>query len=157
MIKENGLFKGNSYFYENIIFRIMSKFLSTKYSTAAFDAATLLLRVISGVLMMNHGYGKLIHFAEYKEKFMNFMGMGQTFSLILVVFAEFFCALFVILGLFTRFAVIPIIIGMCVALFKAHNGDFFGDGEVAALYIGAFITLLFIGPGRISVDRMFGK
>lgn len=133
------------------------KLLSTKYSATAFNVATLLLRVISGVLMMDHGYGKLIHFAEYKEKFMNFLGLGQTLTLVLVVFAEFFCALFVVLGLFTRFAVIPIIIGMCVALFKAHNGDVWGDGQMAALYIGAFVTLLLIGPGRFSVDRLFGK
>ncbi len=135
----------------------MTKFISTKYSATAFDVATLFLRLASGVLMMSHGYAKLIHFSEYKEKFMNFMGLGQTMSLLLVVFAEFFCALFIALGLFTRFAVIPLIIAMCVALFKAHNSDFFGDGEKAALYIAAFVTLLLVGPGRFSVDRMIGK
>ncbi|MGB4815327.1 MAG: DoxX family protein [Ferruginibacter sp.] len=135
----------------------MAKFLSTKYSATAFDVAILILRVASGVLMMNHGYGKLIHFSEYKVKFMSFMGLGQTTSLLLVVFAEFFCALFIVLGLFTRFAVIPLIIAMCVALFMAHSGDFFGDGEKATLYIGAFVNLLLVGPGRFSVDRLFGK
>ncbi len=106
---------------------------------------------------MNHGYDKLVHFAQYKGKFMNLLGMGQTTTLVLAIFAEFFCALFIVLGLFTRLAAIPLIITMCVALFKAHNANFFGDGEMATLYLGAFITLLLVGPGRVSIDSMIGK
>ncbi|HSN61435.1 MAG TPA: DoxX family protein [Ferruginibacter sp.] len=135
----------------------MKKLLSTKYSTASFNAATLLLRIISGALMMNHGYDKLVHFAQYKGKFMNFLGIGSAASLSLVIFAEFFCALFLIIGLFTRLATIPLIVVMCVALFKSHNADFFGEGEKAALYLAAYLTLLFVGPGRVSVDGMVGK
>lgn len=135
----------------------MKKLLSTKYSTGAFNAAMLILRLGSGVLMMNHGYGKLMNFSTLQHKFMNFLGMGSTFSLALVVFAEFFCALFIIIGLFTRLAVIPLIIVMAVALFKAHNAEFFGEGETAAIYLTAYLTLLFVGPGKISVDSMIGK
>ncbi len=135
----------------------MKKLLSTQYSGGAFNTAMLVLRLALGGLMMKHGYDKLIHFAEYKPKFMNFMGMGQTASLALVVFAEFFCALFIIIGLFTRLAVIPLIIAMCVALFKAHNSDFLGEGEMATLYLAGYITLLIVGPGKVSVDGMIGK
>jgi len=135
----------------------MKRLLSTKYSAASFNAATLLLRIVSGTLMMNHGYDKLVHFAQYKGKFMNFLGLGQATSLSLVIFAEFFCALFIIIGLFTRLAAIPLIVVMCVALFKAHNADFLGEGEKATLYLVAYLTLLFTGPGRVSVDGMVGK
>ena len=38
------------------------------------------------------------------------------------VFAEFFCAAFIILGLFTRLASIPLVIAMGVAVFFAHKG-----------------------------------
>ncbi len=135
----------------------MKKLLSTKYSAGAFNAAMLLFRIAVGALMMKHGYDKLVHFAEYKSKFINFMGIGQTASLAMVVFAEFFCALFIIIGLFTRLAAIPLIIGMCVALYKAHNLDFMGEGETATLYLASFIVLLLVGPGRVSVDGMVGK
>lgn len=135
----------------------MKKMLSTSYSAGAFNAAMLILRLAAGVLMMKHGYDKLVHFSTYKATFMSFLGLGSTSSLALVIFAEFFCALFIIIGLFTRWAAIPLIITMGVALFKSHNGDFMGDGEMAALYLGAYITLLFIGPGRISIDGMIGK
>jgi putative oxidoreductase len=136
----------------------MKKLLSTKYSAGAFSAAMLILRVGLGVLMMAHGYDKLTHFAAYQVKFMNFMGIGTTASLALVVFAEFFCSLFLILGLFTRLAAIPLIITMCVALFKAHNGNVFDDhGQVATLFLTGYLVLLFVGPGRVSVDSMIGK
>jgi len=135
----------------------MKKLFFTKYSAGAFNAAMLLLRLCVGVLMMNHGYDKLVHFNKYQHGFMNFLGLGSTVSLGLVVFAELFCALFIIIGLFTRLTAIPLIITMSVALFKAHNADFFGDGEMAALYLTGYLVLLFVGPGKISVDGMMGK
>ncbi len=135
----------------------MRKLLSTKYSAGAFNAAILILRLSLGILMMHAGYNKLVNFGEMQHKFMNFMGIGSSASLALVVFAEFFCSLFLILGLFTRFAAIPLIITMCVALFKAHNGEVFGDGQAAALYLTGYVVLLFVGPGRVSVDSMIGK
>jgi putative oxidoreductase len=135
----------------------MKKLLSTKYSAGAFNAAMLVLRLGVGILMMVHGYDKLVHFSEYQGKFMNFLGIGTTMSLALVVFAEFFCSLFLVLGLFTRLAAIPLIVTMCVALFKAHNAEFTGDGEMASIYLTAYMVLLFVGPGKVSVDGMIGK
>jgi putative oxidoreductase len=135
----------------------MNKLLSTKYSAGAFNTAMLLLRLAVGFLMINHGYGKLVHFGEMQSKFMNFLGLGSTISLALVVFAEFFCSLFLILGLFTRLSAIPLIIATSVALFKAHHADFFGDGEKASLFLGCYLVLLILGPGKISVDGMTGK
>ena len=135
----------------------MKKLLSTKYSAGAFNAAILLLRLTTGFLMMSHGYDKLIHFGTKHNSFMNFLGIGSTLSLSLAIFAEFFCSLFVIMGLFTRFAVIPLIITMCVAIFKIHNANVFGKGEIATLFLAGYILLLFVGPGKVSVDTMMGK
>lgn len=135
----------------------MGKLTSTSYTTGAFNAGMLVLRLGLGGLMMKHGYDKLIHFAKYKSQFINFLGIGQSMSLSLVIFAEFFCALFILIGLFTRLATIPLIIVMCVALFKAHNADFMGEGEMATLYLTGYLGLLFLGPGKISIDGMMGK
>ena len=135
----------------------MKRILSTKYSSGAFNFAMLILRLGLGVLMLSHGYSKLIHFNEMKGSFINFMRLGSTLSLSLDIFAEFFCSIFLILGLFTRLAVIPILIAMSVALFKAHHCDLFGSGERATIYLACTITILFCGPGKISVDGMIGK
>ena len=108
----------------------MKKLLSINCPDSAFNSAAFLLRIGFGILMMHHGYDKLVKFAEMKSHFINFMGIGSTASLLLVVFAEFFCAMFVVLGLFTRLATVPLIICMAVALGKAHNWDFFGNGSI---------------------------
>jgi putative oxidoreductase len=92
----------------------MRKLFSSKYSAGAFNAAMLFLRLAFGILMMNHGYQKLLHFADKQHSFMNFLGMGSTLSLLLVIFAEFFCALFIILGLFTIELTVGLIITICL-------------------------------------------
>jgi putative oxidoreductase len=132
----------------------MKKLVSTSYSDSAFNTAMLLLRIVIGVLLFKHGYDKMVHFQEYSAKFINFMGIGQKASLSLSIFAEAFCSLLVVIGLFTRLAAIPIIINLSVALFKAHNGDFWGAGQPATLFLIGFVVLLFVGPGRASVDGM---
>ncbi|MDF2191794.1 DoxX family protein [Paraflavitalea sp. CAU 1676] len=133
------------------------KLISTSYSDGAFNFGALVLRLAMGGLLLPHGYDKLVHFAQYKAKFINFMGIGQTASLSLTVFAELFCSLFVILGLATRLAAIAPFIAMFVALWKGHNLDIFGKGEHAALFMFGFLVILVIGPGRASVDGAMGK
>jgi len=124
------------------------------YSSSAFNIAMLILRVGAGVLLISHGYDKLVHFSEYSAKFMNFMGLGPNISLSLTIFAEFFCAMFLVIGLFSRLVVIPLIINMVVVVFIAHKGDVFAEGEKGALYLCCFLTILLCGPGKISVDGM---
>jgi putative oxidoreductase len=72
----------------------MKKLLSTKYSAGAFNMAMLLLRLGLGILMLHAGYYKLTHYAALQSNFMNFLGLGKSVSLALVVFAEFFCSIF---------------------------------------------------------------
>ena len=135
----------------------MKRLLSTNYSEGVFNFALLILRIGMGSLMLAHGYDKLVHFARYKGNFINFLGMGSGPSLALVIFAEFFCALFLIVGLFSRLVAIPIVISLSIALWKAHQFDFFGGGEKAALLLTGFIAILLLGPGKASVDGLVGK
>ncbi|PWT96315.1 MAG: DoxX family protein [Bacteroidetes bacterium] len=132
----------------------MKKLLSISYSEWSFNLALFVLRVGVGILLLMHGYNKIEHFDTMKNTFLNFLGMGSTTSLILSIFAELFCSIFIILGLFTRLAAIPIIIDLTVALWKIHHFNFFGDGEKASLYLLAFIAILLVGPGKASVDGM---
>jgi putative oxidoreductase len=135
----------------------MNRFLSTKYSAGAFNFGMLVLRVFTGILLVSHGYAKLVHFNTLKYKFMDFLHLGSTFTLCLVIFAELFCSIFLILGLFTRFACIPIIIAMTVVVFIASNAEIFDSGEKGMMYLVAAVAILFCGPGKISVDGMIGK
>lgn len=135
----------------------MMKLFSTKYSNQAFSLAMLLLRVALGALMIPHGYDKLLRFSSLSEKFVNLFHMGSFISLSLTIFAEFFCSVFIIMGLFTRLAALPLIFTMCVAIFVAHGGQIFGDGEHAALFLMGYLVLLLVGPGKASMDHLIGK
>ena len=131
--------------------------MSTNYTTGSFNLATLLLRLGCGGLIIHHGYDKLVHFSTYKTQFMPFLGLSPAATLGLVIFAELICGALLLIGLFSRLACIPLIITMLVALFKAHGGQVFGDGEMATLYLAGYLALLIMGPGKISVDGMAGK
>ncbi len=133
------------------------KIASTKYSDTSFAIAILVLRLGLGILMIPHGFNKLQHFSEYAAKFSDPFHIGKTASLALVIFAEFFCSCLLIAGLFTRLAVIPLIITMAVAVFIAHHGEIFDDGEHGALYLVGYLVILIAGPGKISLDRLIGK
>jgi putative oxidoreductase len=136
----------------------MKKLFSSKYSANAVNAAMLVLRLGLGILMLvGHGFQKITHFSLTAQHVPNLLGMGTTVNASLIIFAEFFCSLFLILGLFTRFACIPLIIAMSVALYKVNHLDFFGQGHAAALYLTGFVAILLIGPGKVSVDGMMGK
>jgi len=135
----------------------MKKLLSTNYSALAFNLAMLGLRLCFGFTMLIHGLDKLQKFNTLKTGFYNFMGLGTQTSLVLDIFAEFFCSLFLILGLFTRFTVVPLIITMFVVIFGVDKGKPFAESEQALMYLFVYITLLLCGPGKISLDGMITR
>lgn len=128
--------------------------LSTKVSDTQLSVALLILRVTVGALMAHHGYQKLVNFSSIEPKFMEFLGLSKGISLSLVIFSEFFCSVFLILGLFTRFALFPLAVTMLVAAFDAHHGEIFGDGEMAFLYLAIYLSLLLKGAGKYSADAL---
>ena len=114
----------------------------------------LLLRVIPGcMLLAGHGWSKLSNFSEMSASFPDPLGVGSAVSLGLTVFAEFFCSLLVILGLATRLASVPIVIMLLVAATIIHGDDPWQKKEFALIYAVPFLTLIFTGPGRTSVDH----
>jgi putative oxidoreductase len=124
----------------------------------AVSFGLLILRVSTGVMMaFGHGWGKLSGFSERAATFPDPLGVGSGLSLSLAVFAEFFCSIAVALGLFTRGAVIPLIITMAVAGFVIHGDDPFREQELAFIFLTVFATLFFTGAGKFSVDRLIGR
>ncbi|MFN8321859.1 MAG: DoxX family protein [Chitinophagales bacterium] len=136
---------------------MLSSFLSTKTSQLQNNVSLLLLRVTLGVLMIPHGYQKMVKFAELEPQFMEFLGLSKSISLSLTIGAELFCSILLVAGLFTRFSLIPLIVAMIVAVFKAHNGELFGDGEHAFLYLAGYSALLIAGAGKFSADSWLLK
>jgi len=120
----------------------------------------LILRLGVGGFMAAHGWGKLqMVLAGDFDKFGDPIGLGSGLSLVLVMSAEFVCALLVMAGFATRFAAAPIVFAMAVAVFVAHANDpwTMGEGaskEPALLYLFPFLALIFTGAGKLSVDGL---
>ena len=122
--------------------------------------ALLGLRVWLGVAMLaNHGFDKLTTFGEKAASFPDPLGVGHAMSLALVVFAECFCSLLLILGLVTRFAALVLAFNLTVAFIVVHQGALSGErsGELAFIYLAGYVALLIAGSGRFSADESLFK
>lgn len=123
------------------------------------DIGALLLRLALGVsIFYGHGLDKWNQVLDGKAvEFADPLGIGPEFSFHLVLLSEGFLVFFVIVGLYTRIAMIPLIIAMFVAAFIFHGGELFNDYELPMLYFFGLVALFFIGPGKYSLDSHFKK
>lgn len=113
----------------------------------------LLMRIFFGVLFFTHGLDKLMNFNELSYTYPDVLGLGSYMTLMVTIFCEFCCSLFLIAGLLVRIMTIPMIIAMGVAFFDVHDA-MMPEGELALIYFIIFMILFFVGPGRYSVDYL---
>jgi putative oxidoreductase len=135
----------------------MRKLFSTGYSNGAVSFSMLIVRIVFGGLIFLHGWPKLINFSAKMHSFSDPLGVGSKISLGLTVFAEVFCAVFIVLGMLTRLASIPLIICMSVITFVIHGTKPLDERELPIMFLAAFVTILFVGPGKFSIDGAVGK
>lgn len=128
-------------------------------SSFAVSAASFILRVVMGFAMIaGHGWRKFLKaMSEDPIKFSDPIGIGEVPSLYLAVFSEVFCSILLILGLFTRGALLPLIFTMMVALLIVHGSHPFAKQEMALLYTAGYTAILMLGPGRFSFDHFLFK
>ncbi len=122
----------------------------------------LIVRVIFGLGIMLHGWGKI-------QRPFSWMGPDSPVPGILQALAalsEFGGGIALILGLLTPVAMFGLACTMLTAIFMVHvrAGDPFvarGGGrsyELAALYLGVAVMMILTGPGRFSLDaRLFSR
>ena len=121
------------------------------------DIGLLILRIGAGSFMFfGHGLQKLnMLFGLGEIKFANPVGLGPELSLVLSTFAEFLCAGLLILGIFPRVSAGVLAINMFVAGIIYHAPDPFGTKEKALLFFVVFVTLLLLGAGKYSINKLF--
>ncbi len=131
----------------------------------------LVARLALGLVIFPHGAQKLLGwFGGYGFEgtmgFFTSQGMPYIVALLPII-AEFFGALGLITGLFTRIAAFGVGFTMLVAALMVHlpNGFFMnwfgqqkGEGvEYFILAIGLAISLIITGGGKLSVDGVLAK
>ncbi len=121
----------------------------------------LVMRVVVGVIMVAHGYTKIIP----TDALYNFSHMVVRMHLpvwlgYVSAFTEFFGGMLLIVGLLTRVAAFMTAIDMAVAIIKVHlHGGLLGPNSFA-LPLAIFsicLMLVFTGCGWLGLDDFVGR
>jgi putative oxidoreductase len=128
---------------------------------ARFEGVTLLLlRVMAGLMFMQHGAQKLFgQLGGWRGEPGNTAPLMSQAGLAGVL--EVFGGLLIVLGLFTRPVAFLLSGMMAVAYFQAHAPESFwpilNGGELAALYCFIFLFFSARGAGPYSIDARLEK
>lgn len=126
------------------------------------DIGDTAVRVIVGIILFVHGWGKVKAGAAGVAAFMAKSGLepGLAFAYA-AIFLETIGALCIVFGLFTRFFAAALAIEMLIGLFAVHwvNGfGYRGGGYEYILLIGIVMFAIALrGGGPYSIDRYIGK
>ena len=114
------------------------------------------LRIMSGLLVLQHGTTKYLSFPVSRMSDTQLMSMSGAAGLI-----ELVCGGLVVIGLFTRPAAFICSGTMAVAYFMVHAPQSFfpvlNGGDAALLYCFVFFYQVFAGPGPWSLDAIMRK
>src|SRR5690349_19781674 len=120
-----------------------------------------LARLTVGLVFFQSGWGKL-HDLDKVTGFFTDLGIPHPwFQARLASTSEFVCGGLLLVGLATRFAAVPLIITMAVAIRTAQWENVDGIGSLVGLlefaYVALLVWLATDGPGPISLDRLLGR
>lgn len=105
----------------------------------------------------NHGLLKLMRLGQEPVQFFPFMGLDPWTSLFLAAMTESIFSLLVVFGLGTRWAVVPLMFVLLVAIFGALATEPFAKRELAIIFFVGFLALHFTGAGKYSLDEYFTR
>jgi len=118
----------------------------------------LFARIVVGTVFAVSGWGKLNALPKVTQ---NFVEWGIPAPHILTPFVagvELVGGILLLLGLFTRFAAVPLVIVMIVAIVAAKFGEIDGFATLAGFEETAYMALLgwlaVAGPGPLSLDYL---
>ncbi|MDH5710894.1 MAG: DoxX family protein [Gammaproteobacteria bacterium] len=123
------------------------------------DMGKLILRMTVGILMLFHGVAKIRH--PGSMEFINTMLSGAglpTFIAYGVYIGEVLAPLLIILGLFTRYSAMVIVVNMLFAVFLVHTGHLFmltDNGgwrlELQGFFLFTAAAIVFLGSGQYAI------
>ncbi len=114
------------------------------------------LRIMTGLLFLQHGTAKILKFPAVEMFANGVSGMALAAGIL-----ELVGGILIILGLFTRTTAFILSGMMAVAYFLAHAGSNFfpilNGGELAILFSFVFLWLATAGAGPFSLDASRNK
>lgn len=124
-------------------------------SSTKVSIGLLFLRLVFGVSMMMHGWGKIQAPFGWMGPEAPVPGILQA----LAALAEFGGGLALVIGLLVPLAMLGMTITMIVAaMVHIQKGDaYVGGWEMATVYGAISLMFLLVGPGKFSLDAMISK
>jgi putative oxidoreductase len=121
----------------------------------------LVARITLAMVFVVSGWGKL-HSLDKVTGFFTELGIpAPAFQAALVSCVELIGGVLLLIGLLTRFAAVPLIITMVVAILTALRENIHGFGDLVGvseyLYICLLLWLAVAGGGRLSLDHLVGR
>ena len=123
------------------------------------DFTLLLFRVLVSLSMINtHGVKKILDFEGTIAHIPDPIGIGGEASAVMAIIANIVAPVFVIIGLGTRVAILPILSVTLMGFFVVHGNDPWSVRDVPLMYSLSYLTLFFLGAGKYSLDaKLFSK
>ncbi|WP_373069800.1 DoxX family protein [Sulfurimonas sp.] len=122
------------------------------------DIAKLLLRVSVGVLMLFHGFEKVINGISGVRYLTTNAGLPEFFAYGVFI-GELVFPVLIILGLYARIASVGLAFNMLMAILLAHSSTLFELGkhgaptfELPFLYLIMCISIFMLGSGKYAVN-----
>lgn len=116
------------------------------------DAGLFFLRIAgSFMLAYVHGWPKVMNYAHELTVIEDPFGLGPHFSLWSALIAEIVCPLFIMAGVATRLACLPVLAVLLVSMLVVHPGWSIAEGQFGWLLLIIFVTIALCGPGRWRV------
>lgn len=119
----------------------------------------LLLRIMVAVLLLFHGYNKLINGTDFIEHSLQNNNL-PSYLAYGVYIGEVIAPVFLIIGYFTRVFSFVILINILTAIYLVYPNDLLNlnnNGglvlELHYFYIISVILILFLGAGKYSLDN----
>lgn len=123
--------------------------------------APLLARFTVGIAFVESGWGK-VHNLDRVTEFFTELGIpAPAFQATFVSWVELIGGALLLLGLATRFAAVPLLCTMVVALLTARAEDITGVGDLVGAieftYLALLAWLALSGGGAASLDRAIAR
>ena len=133
---------------------MLSTILTKSFSK---DTALLILRVITGTVLIHHGYEKLANIENFADAFVRPLHLPfPIFLSYIAAFSEIGGSWLLIIGLATRFGALAIVGTISVAIYHALVTSGFNIFllELLLLYFASATSIALTGPGNFSLDEV---
>ena len=133
---------------------MLSTILTKSFSK---DTALLILRVITGTVLIHHGFEKLANIENFADAFVRPLHIPfPIFFSYVAAFSEIGGSWLLILGLATRFGALAIVGTISVAIYHALVTSGFNIFllELLLLYFASATSIALTGPGDFSIDEV---